>query len=124
MSTRTDLERRLRDAEDRLSRLLIKVAEVNVLVGVLMASRHRPEGTSKEEAIGIEVVAESAALVLESGVHLDRRHLYLAHSEDVIAQPAPKRRRRPRLRAVPTGDSVSGQDMDEALRRVREGDGR
>ncbi|MFF2212884.1 hypothetical protein [Streptomyces antibioticus] len=122
MSTHTDLERRLRDAEDRLSRLLIKVAEVNVLVGVLMASRHRPEGTSKEEAI--EVVAQSAALVIESGEHLDRRHLYLAHSEDVIEQPAPKRRRRPRLRAVPTGDSVSGQDMDEALRRVREGDGR
>jgi hypothetical protein len=33
--------------------------------------------------------------------------------------PLPAARRRPSLRLVPAADSVTGQDMDEALRRVR-----
>ena len=94
--TRADMERRLAVAEQQLTQLRIEVAKLNVLVGVLLHA-------DTPAAADTEAVARALG---------------------VIREAEPTREGRPRLSLVTGTVSVSGQDLDEGLRRVRVGEGR
>ena len=97
--TQTETEQRLAQVELELTRMKVHVAELDVLVRILL-NQDSPAPT------GVEAIKKSLAV--------------LRRAETAAG------RTRPRLRLVPapSADSVSGQDVDEALRRVRRGEGR
>lgn len=91
MSTQTQTEQRLADAERQLSEMRIELAKLNVLVGVLMQA-DRPADAN------VERVAQAAATLFESSPRRSSRTAHLRLVDDA---------------------GVDGQFLDEGLRRVR-----
>lgn len=100
--TGANTEQRLQAAEAELTKLRIKVAELDILVGVLLH-------------------ADATAAADTKAVALDRIKKALPTMRE--ASPRGRGEGRPRLRLVDGTGSVSGQDLDEGLRRVRAGRG-
>jgi hypothetical protein len=94
--TQTEAQRRLAQVERELTRLKVHAAELDVLVRILL-------NQASPTPMGVEGVKQSLNELrrAETGAGLARPH----------------------LRLVADAGSVSGQDLDEGLRRVRAGQG-
>lgn len=117
--TQTETARRLTAAEDEIRVLraelsALRRASAETRMMVKLAAMQTPESAEILDAL-----AAPASDFGEPRTEPPRPRLRMVHSEGQAPEPA--RALPPRLRAV---DSVGGRDMDEALRRVRGGEGR
>lgn len=121
--TQTETARRLQAAEEEIRSLraelsALRQAAAETRIMVLLAAQETPEA---REILGALTATSSDYGAPRTDRPTPRPRLQLVHSADLVPQPAQVRR--PRLQTARTVDSVSGQDMDEALRRVRGGEG-